>query len=99
MSSMELPTPPRTPTDPLAFNIVVEVDLRFEDLAPHRRIDLIHTVRRDNAHIHTTHLDKSPPGNAVLSSFDRMTMPHLHLSEVPHIDSDTSNTRDGLPVG
>lgn len=67
MSSMELPTPARTPADPLAFPNVVEFEVRFEDLAPHRRIDLIHTVRRNTEHIHTTHLNKSPPGNAVLS--------------------------------
>ncbi|OZC49077.1 hypothetical protein CH289_18025 [Rhodococcus sp. RS1C4] len=58
---MESPNPARRPTEPLAFTIIVEVDLPLTQLTPHRREDLSNSVRRDNAHV-----NESPLGNALV---------------------------------
>ncbi|OZC84432.1 hypothetical protein CH282_14930 [Rhodococcus sp. 06-418-1B] len=87
---MELPTPARTPTDPLVFTIVVEVDLRFADLTPHRRDDLISSVRRDTEHIRTVHLDKSPLGNALVC----LDSPHTDWMKAGLLALDVAKTVD-----
>lgn len=68
MSTVERHTPVRTPTEPRAFTIAIEVDLRLVDLTSHRRDDLINSVSRDAAHTHdTVHVNGSALGNAIVS--------------------------------
>ncbi|WP_020112937.1 hypothetical protein [Rhodococcus sp. 114MFTsu3.1] len=68
MSIVEPPTPARTPTEPRAFTIAIEVDVRWVGLASHRRDDLIRSVSDDTAHIHdTAHVAASALGNMVVS--------------------------------
>lgn len=67
-STVERPTPARTPTEPRTFRIALEVDLHLVDLTPDRRDELINSAPLDATHIHdTVYLDESALGNAVVS--------------------------------